>query len=67
MPTEGVFSESVWNGDVFHCKQVGKGFKCTCLERDSCLSRKKVVSELNLERGYHYVNCRNCCAPAHID
>ena len=30
--TKGVlFSESVWNGGMFHCKKSGKGFKYTCL------------------------------------
>ena len=44
VPTKGVlFSESVWNGGVFHCKKSGKGFKYTCLERGSFLSEKGVV------------------------
>ena len=57
MPTKGVlFSESVWNGRVFHCKKIWEGvqrFKYICLERDSCLSGKGVVNYLRLIRGYH--------------
>ena len=31
VPTKGVlFSESVWNGGVFHYKRSGKGFKYNC-------------------------------------
>ena len=47
-----LFSESVWNRVVFHCKKSGKGFKYTCLERGSCLSGKWVVNYLSLEQGY---------------
>ena len=38
---EGVlFSESVWNGDVCHCKKSGRRFKHTRLERVYvCLER----------------------------
>ena len=50
VPTKGVlFSESVWNGDVLHCKKPGKGFKYTCLERDSCLFGNGVVNYPSLE------------------
>ena len=45
MLTKGVlFSESVWNGGVFHCKKSEKEFRYTCLESGSCLSGKVVVN-----------------------
>ena len=49
--TKGIlFSESVWNGVVFHCKTYGKGFKYTCLERGSCPSGNGVVNYISLKR-----------------
>ena len=34
---------------VFHCDEPGKGLKCICLDRDSCLSEKGEVNYRSLE------------------
>ena len=45
VPPKGVhFSESVWDGGIFHCTNSGKGFKYTCSERGPRLSRKGLLS-----------------------
>ena len=50
VPPKGArFSESVWDGGIFHCTNSGKGLKYTCLERGPCLSEKGLLSYLCLE------------------
>ena len=50
----GMGGGRMWGeGCVFHCKKSGKGFKCTCLERGSCVSGKGVVNYLSLELYFH--------------
>ena len=44
-----LFSESVWIGDVFHCKTSGKGFKYTRLERVHVYLERGVVNYLSLK------------------
>ena len=58
VPPKGVqFSESVWDGGIFHCTNSGKGLKYTCLERGPCLSGKdheidKLVPRISLKQFY---------------
>ena len=45
MAPKGVlFSESVWDGSIFHCTKSGEGLKYACLERGPCLSGKGLLS-----------------------
>ena len=43
VPPKGIqFSETVWDGSIFHCANSGKGLKYTCLEMGPCLSGKEL-------------------------
>ena len=53
VPPKGVqFSESVWDGGVFHYTNSVKRLKYTGLERGPCLSGKGLLDYLCLELEY---------------